>query len=98
MLLLSLLLSGVESPRGGAPGFAQEQEARTVPKDSVEVDARGCVKGRVFTATGQPAEPMPDVGWIAANDWGPLGLTEEITAWCEAALEHVSAIIAPSRS
>ncbi len=56
MLLLSLLLSGVESPRGGAPGFAQEQEARTVPKDSVEVDARGCVKGRVFTATGQPAE------------------------------------------
>jgi hypothetical protein len=56
MLLLSLFVSGVESPRVDAPEFVQEQETRTVPKDSVEVDARGCVKGRVFTATGQPAE------------------------------------------
>jgi hypothetical protein len=56
MLLLSLLLSGVESARVGVPVSAQEQEARTVPKDSIEVDARGCVKGRVFTATGQPPE------------------------------------------
>ena len=56
MLLLSLLVSGVESARVGVPVSAQEQEARTVPKDSIEVDARGCVKGRVFTATGQPPE------------------------------------------
>lgn len=52
----------------------------------------------VYFATGRPAEPMPDVGWFTANEWGPLGLTEEITAWCEAALVHVGAIIAPSRS
>ena len=56
MLLLSLLVSGVESTRVGVPASAQEQEARTVPKDSIEVDAHGCVKGRVFTATGQPPE------------------------------------------
>ena len=56
MLLLSLLAVGVESPRVDTPGFAQEQETRSVPKDYVEVDGRGCVKGRVFTATGQPAE------------------------------------------
>jgi len=56
MLLLSLLVAGAEGPRVDLPAFAQEQDARTVPKDSVEVDARGCVKGRVFTATGQPAE------------------------------------------
>ena len=30
------------------------QESKPVPKDSVEVTARGCLKGRVFTGTGQP--------------------------------------------
>ena len=30
------------------------QEAKSVPKDSVEVHARGCLKGRVFTATPRP--------------------------------------------
>jgi hypothetical protein len=30
------------------------QEPRRIPKDSVEVVARGCLKGRVFTGTGQP--------------------------------------------
>lgn len=30
------------------------QEKRTVPKDSVEVTAPGCLKGRVFTGTGLP--------------------------------------------
>lgn len=29
----------------------QSQESRPVPKDSVEVESRGCLKGRVFTAT-----------------------------------------------
>lgn len=48
ILLLSLLLSF------GSP--TPQQETRTVPKDSVEVDARGCFKGRVFTATGESAE------------------------------------------
>lgn len=30
---------------------SQPQETRKVPTDSVEVEARGCLKGRVFTAT-----------------------------------------------
>jgi len=30
------------------------QETRSVPKDSLEIEARGCLKGRVFTATAQP--------------------------------------------
>lgn len=47
-LLLSLLLALAVPIQG--------QETRTVPKDSVEVEARGCLKGRVFTATGQVAE------------------------------------------
>ena len=36
--------------------LAQEarQETKRIPKDSVEVTARGCLKGRVFTGTGQP--------------------------------------------
>ncbi len=40
----------------------------------------------VYFATGEPAEPRSDVGWYGPDDWGPLMLTEEITAWCEAAL------------
>lgn len=56
MLLAALLVSGVEGSDVEVLAAAPAQEARTVPKDSVEVDARGCVKGRVFTATGQPAE------------------------------------------
>lgn len=54
-LLLSLLLLGTDSPAMDA-ARPPVQETRTVPKDSVEVDARGCLKGRVFTATGQPPE------------------------------------------
>ena len=43
-LVLSLLLAA--SP-------VQDQEKR-IPSDSVEVETRGCFKGRVFTATGMP--------------------------------------------
>ena len=32
------------------------QETKPIPKDSVQVTARGCLKGRVFTGTGQPEE------------------------------------------
>ena len=53
-LLVSLFL--LAAPGSDVPDVAAGQEARTVPKDSVEVDARGCLKGRVFTGTGQPAE------------------------------------------
>ena len=34
----------------------QEPKAKAVPKDSVEVLTRGCLKGRVFTATPRPAD------------------------------------------
>jgi 8-oxo-dGTP pyrophosphatase MutT (NUDIX family) len=40
----------------------------------------------VYFATGVPVDPLPDVGWFAPDEWAPLQLTEEITAWCEAAL------------
>jgi len=33
--------------------FSPQQEIRPVPKDSVAVGARGCLKGRVFTATSE---------------------------------------------
>lgn len=38
------------------------QDTRPVPKDSVEVEARGCLKGRVFTATGQPEGELTQTG------------------------------------
>lgn len=39
-----------------------DQEARKVPSDSVEIEARGCIKGRVFTGTGQPPEERTSKG------------------------------------
>jgi hypothetical protein len=32
------------------------QESKAVPKDSVEIEARGCLKGRVFTAVPPPGD------------------------------------------
>ena len=32
----------------------QEAETKKIPKDSVEIATRGCLKGRVFTATPAP--------------------------------------------
>src|SRR6266508_484791 len=32
------------------------QESKGIPRDLVEVEARGCLKGRVFTATGRPGD------------------------------------------
>jgi hypothetical protein len=42
----------------------QEPGAKSVPKDSVEIVTRGCLKGRVFTATPTPEGEVhrgPDV-------------------------------------
>ena len=46
-LVLILLLAAVQG---------QEPQPKAVPKDSVEVLTRGCLKGRVFTATPRPAD------------------------------------------
>ena len=50
---------------GGHDLSRVDQETRKIPSDSVEVEARGCLKGRVFTGTGQPDEERtsksPDV-------------------------------------
>jgi hypothetical protein len=43
----------------------QSPESKAIPKDSVEIEARGCLKGRVFTALSMPedegARRGPDV-------------------------------------
>lgn len=62
MLLFALLVPGIGPPGVEGPAGSQAQETRTVPRDSVEVHARGCVKGRVFTGTGQPAEERTVMG------------------------------------
>ena len=38
------------------PPAAPTQEVKKVPSDSVEIVTAGCLKGRVFTATGRPEE------------------------------------------
>jgi hypothetical protein len=50
-MTLSLLLALTMSAAG-----AQSPEAKRIPNDSVEVEARGCVKGRIFTATSEPED------------------------------------------
>jgi hypothetical protein len=57
--MLFVVLAAVHAPN---------QETRPVPADSVEIRARGCLSGRVFTATPRPADEGvvlgPDVtGW-----------------------------------
>ena len=51
------------------------QEAKPIPKDSVEVVARGCLKGRVFTGSGQPegegGQQGPDVTGRSFRVAGP---------------------------
>jgi hypothetical protein len=58
-----------------APTAAIAQERKTIPKDSVEVLARGCLKGRVFTGTGQPegegGQQGPDVTGRSFRVAGP---------------------------
>jgi len=46
---LALLIAAVSA-------VVSAQDIKPVPKDSVEVEARGCLKGRVFTATEGPAD------------------------------------------
>lgn len=44
----------------------QSPESKAIPKDSVEVEARGCIKGRVFTAIAtledEGARRGPEIG------------------------------------
>lgn len=49
---LSLLIAFLSL--ASAPVVAQESKG--IPKDSVEIEARGCLKGRVFTATAAPED------------------------------------------
>ena len=55
MLLLAVVLSGAGWVTLDAAD-STTQEARKIPSDSVEVSSQGCLKGRVFTATGQPPD------------------------------------------
>jgi hypothetical protein len=50
---LSLLVAFVTF---AAASSAAAQESKAIPKDSVEIEARGCLKGRVFTATVMPED------------------------------------------
>jgi 8-oxo-dGTP pyrophosphatase MutT (NUDIX family) len=44
----------------------------------------------VYFATGYPAGERADVGWFSPDEWGELALTDEITAWCQAALSAIA--------
>jgi hypothetical protein len=71
-LLLSLVLAL----------FPPQQESKPIPKDSVEIDTRGCLKGRVFTATPQPEDETtrkgPDITGRHFRVSGSKDITELI--------------------
>jgi hypothetical protein len=73
-LLLTVLLAVSTS--------ADLQEARKIPSDSVEVEARGCFKGRVFTATGQPEDENtrkgPDITGRNFRVAGPKDVMDQV--------------------
>jgi 8-oxo-dGTP pyrophosphatase MutT (NUDIX family) len=43
----------------------------------------------VYFATGEPAAAREEVGWYGPSEWSALDLTDEIIAWCEAALSRL---------
>jgi hypothetical protein len=73
-LLLTFLLAAY------AP--ADGQETKKIPSDSVEVEARGCFKGRVFTATGQPEDENtrkgPDITGRNFRVAGPKDVMDQV--------------------
>jgi ADP-ribose pyrophosphatase YjhB (NUDIX family) len=46
----------------------------------------------IYFARGEPAEPRPEVGWYGPYEWGELVLTDEVVAWCEAAIRAASVL------
>ncbi len=46
----------------------------------------------VYFATGLPTDPREDVGWFGLVDLPPLELTEEVAAWCAAAVTTMAPI------
>lgn len=60
-LLVALSFAAMSSLPSAASAQAG-QDTRKVPSDSVEIEARGCLKGRVFTGTGQPEEERTSKG------------------------------------
>lgn len=44
----------------------------------------------VYFATGAPASEMEGVGWFRRSEWAALDLTEEVSAWAEAAIAAVA--------
>jgi hypothetical protein len=71
--LISLLLATMS---------VQSQETKSVPKDSVEVFARGCLKGRVFTATSAPEDEGvrrgPDIVGLQFRVSAPREVMDEV--------------------
>ena len=62
--------------------FVDQQETRPVPKDSMLVEARGCLKGRVFTATSpiehEGALRGPDISGKHFRINGKKALTSQV--------------------
>lgn len=79
-LWLLLLVAGLLP--GAWPPVATAQDAGAIPSDSVEIEARGCLKGRVFTATSQPPEERtrkgPDVTGRRFRVTGPRAVLDMV--------------------
>ena len=72
-LLITMLLASMS---------VQAPETKSVPKDSVEVFSRGCLKGRVFTATSAPEDEGvrrgPDIVGLQFRVNGPREVMDEV--------------------
>jgi 8-oxo-dGTP pyrophosphatase MutT (NUDIX family) len=44
----------------------------------------------IYFAIGEPAEERDEVGWFGPSEWTSMQLTDEVIAWCEAAIRAVS--------
>jgi 8-oxo-dGTP pyrophosphatase MutT (NUDIX family) len=46
----------------------------------------------IYFATGEPGSPRHEVDWFGLDELGPLNLTDEVTAWCVAAVAAIEGI------
>lgn len=88
MTALALLLALFTLP-------AQAQDARPVPAGSVEIGARGCLQGRVFTAvprTEKDGAVGPDVSGRSFRLAGSRALLDQVT-WYNGSLVQVTGVV-----
>lgn len=77
-------------------GAAEAQESKAIPSDSVEVESRGCLKGRVFTGLPRPEDERsgssPDIAGRNFRVAGPRDVMDLVKKYNGQVVEVVGLV------